>query len=885
MTESSTARTVLLTPTPDRVRPDGASRLLVLTPNRRAAAARGVAPVSLEQAARARLRAHGLQDAGLLAQHRALRRAVEDALAPADLEGALRAVAPAVRDLLRAGLDGDVREVGLSGRARQALALARRYRDLLRDRRQVDPAEVLWVAASLAGGRERVLVVGYPQLGPGEYAFLDALAAPGSLLALPASDDDAARALGPRGWAVERPRESARSLGERLADRFHGGDAPIPEARAYRFVSQEDEVRFVLGNVKAMLHDGVPADAIVVAARDDAAYGPLLAAVAWEYEVPLHASYGVSLSHTRVGAWLACLAEVVREGAPFEPTARLLAHPLCDGLGPDLWAAARREHPHGPASWSDLDARLASLAWPARASRADFSARLDAAPDAFGVIERAHRPGDRVALGRFRAAASGLGDPAAQTLSRDAFLAEVLELLNLLTTPVDPGGRGVALHTPLAVYGARYRHVFVLGAAEGVLPAPVEDDPFLDFFERRDLAAAGLPLPSAVEAARREKRSFEALLRTATASLVLCYPEVMLGRARIASPYFAALGLAPAAPPKRPPASVEEARRTQLQRDPDEADPTGADPVGADPVLNAARHAWRVERRRESEAPCDLYDGVIGEGVDPASWTFSASQLVRLGQCPFKWFAGELLGLRELEEADEDISPRLKGRIWHGALERALTDAVGEPDPRARALDALEAAFAEAEVEEGAPTVPSWPLLRRDHLSRLRQAIEAPDFLPDGCDVVAVESRFRGEWRGLCVVGVVDRVDRTPDGLRLVDYKTRASKPDGAQDAARRARLDVQLPLYLETAAPALFPDDAVLEARYYSLTKAEALPPVRSDGAALDALAERVKRHLREGAYPVAPDVDGKACAFCTYDALCRRGPRLERKATAGAA
>jgi len=42
------------------------------------------------------------------------------------------------------------------------------------------------------------------------------------------------------------------------------------------------------------------------------------------------------------------------------------------------------------------------------------------------------------------------------------------------------------------------------------------------------------------------------------------------------------------------------------------------------------------------------------------------------------------------------------------------------------------------------------------------------------------------------------------------------------------------------------------------------------------------VRRHLMEGRYPVEPDVDQKVCGTCPFDLVCRRGPRLSRKAGA---
>jgi RecB family exonuclease len=837
---------------------------------------------SLDQHARSLLRKQGLLVASELAQHRALKRAVREVLNPADPEGTTRAMAATVREALRAGLDANLPPALLSERVKGVLQLAWTHREFLRAQGLVDPAEVMWVAAKGEPRRQKVLVVGYPRLGHGDLTLLNAVAAPGSLLLLPWRDaplfslnEVAAQTLAHQGWVVERLYEEPETFSEHLSYRFEQPNEAAVPCVALHFPSQEAEVRHVLTEVKALLHQGASPTSIALVARDEAAYGPLLKAVAWEYQIPLRASYGVPLAETRAGAWLMTLVTVLLEDAPFEETARLLAHPLCEGLDADGWARARQHHPSGLQRWLELDARLACLRWPERASRATYTQSLTGTLSTLGVTEHARRNArDATAHGKVSNALLGLADPPAEAVSLELFLAEVRELLTLLTLPVDFGVKGVELHTPLALFGARYEHLFVLGAAEGTLPAPIRDDPVLDFFERKALTQAGLPLEGAVEAARREALSFHALLQSAGASFTMTYPQVLADQPSIESPYFAALGLKPEGAAMKPPASEEEHRQGHLR-------------VGAhqDETLTAALRSWGIELRREGTEPCDHHDGVIGESSDPEGWLFSASQLTTLGQCPFKWFAQRLLKLAEPNEADDDVSPLLRGKLYHTTLERVLSRAIAAPDPRAAALEALDEAFREAERIEAVPDLPTWPARREDHLRQLRRVIMAESFFPEGTEVVALERQFPGEggapilWLGLRVRGVVDRVDRREGKLVFIDYKTRATKPDGAKDERGKAKLDVQLPLYLQAAGPALFPGDPVAEAQYYSLTKAEVIR-VKVDDDALLAFVERVKAHLRDGAYPVEPDVDGRACASCDLDLLCRQGPRLERKA-----
>ena len=98
-----------------------------------------------------------------------------------------------------------------------------------------------------------------------------------------------------------------------------------------------------------------------------------------------------------------------------------------------------------------------------------------------------------------------------------------------------------------------------------------------------------------------------------------------------------------------------------------------------DRVLSHAYHSWTVETRRESGQPPDEYDGAIAISSDPDRWVFSASQLTNLGQCAFKWFTQKLLHLLDLEEAEEELSPSLRGRLYHKTLELSVNWAKQQP--------------------------------------------------------------------------------------------------------------------------------------------------------------------------------------------------------------
>ena len=187
--------------------------------------------------------------------------------------------------------------------------------------------------------------------------------------------------------------------------------------------------------------------------------------------------------------------------------------------------------------------------------------------------------------------------------------------------------------------------------------------------------------------------------------------------------------------------------------------------------------------------------------------------------------------------------------------------------PRSGVLENLEVAFEEAERELEMGRVRGWVHWREVYLAKLEWAVKAEDFALPGAEVAQTEARFAGEWQGFEVVGRVDRVDRTPEGLVFVDYKSTASAPDP----------DLQLSVYREAAAEALFPGEQVRDAYYYSLRKAERIRAKEPSAEALGELAQGIRGALEGGHLP--PDVLQRACAFCEFDLVCRRGPRLDRK------
>lgn len=131
----------------------------------------------------------------------------------------------------------------------------------------------------------------------------------------------------------------------------------------------------------------------------------------------------------------------------------------------------------------------------------------------------------------------------------------------------------------------------------------------------------------------------------------------------------------------------------------------------------------------------------------------------------------------------------LKGSVVHRALERLYWHhAPGDRSPRAAEA---EFAAAWAEVEAG-PELAALELspeerdaFRADAATLTARLFDLED--PDAVDTLGVELTLEAEVGGLRLRGIIDRLDRRPDGgLIVVDYKT-GRVPREQQEQARLA--------------------------------------------------------------------------------------------------
>ena len=848
---------------------------LVITPSKAIASHLNVPHYSLESVARSIVRRRGMGIASALSSRRLLQVAVREVIETKDVEGTAKAFLATVKDLLRSGIDLTLLQ-NSDRRIQQLGNLVLAYQKQLRQRNRIDSAELYWQGAIDVTYQRNYLFYGYFAPGRDELAIINAIAGENSIFVLPSNDlypqnRIAIEWLQDRGWEIGSSQPITVGINRQLQQCF-SQTSTLPDGVSLNvFPNLEAEVRGVLTSVKVLLTQGVSVKDIVLVAKDEQLYGKTLIDVAWEYDLPIEVGYEIPIEQTRIGAWFKILLEVIRDNFPFEATAKLLSHPLANYMSAEIWAEARQTHPQGLNAWQKLGVDLSLLDFPQGGDSRDvwIKRSLDIF-SSWDVLEKAKGwAREIVAYYRIQEALQELSSQKAQHLSKRAFIKEINEILALLTIPAQPGMGGIQLHCPTSLLGTNYPHVFILGSAEGILPTAIADDPILDFYNRKQLVRQGLSIETAVDIAQRETFYFYCLLGVPTQSVVFSYPEIIDRNPTIPSSYLSRLGLKPSSV-TLPVVSIESARRLYV-RQPNLLQPSSL-------LIPQISKAWQVSARRESALAPDLYDGVIGIGIDPQSRTFSASGLTQLGQCPFKWFSARLLKLKELVEAESDLSAAFRGNLYHRCLELSLSQVKTAEDLAKFNREQLAQIFTTAERELNLTRLPGWDARRQEHLNLLELNLIAPEFLPPEREVVKIETKFTTQWHGLQLRGQVDRIDRTASGLMVIDYKTSGVTPAGIKDEGGQANIDLQLAVYQDAIAEK-YPDEAIDTPTYYSLTKQKNIGRPQQNPEELAAFARQVKSHLERGYYPVSPDVQRKACRYCDYDLVCRKGERLSRK------
>ena len=270
---------------------------------------------------------------------------------------------------------------------------------------------------------------------------------------------------------------------------------------------------------------------------------------------------------------------------------------------------------------------------------------------------------------------------------------------------------------------------------------------------------------------------------------------------------------------------------------------------------------------------------------------YSLSALERYQDCPFKFFAADVLRLEEPPEDESVLSPRARGRFVHEVFQRFF-EAWGARGHRTITVDRVDEArglFQDVAGPMLARFSDAEALLERARLFGTAVSIGMVDVVigleasrPAPVRERWLEYRLEGEFslgvsdgRRIPLRGVADRVDLLEgDRLRVIDYKS------GYPPNPKRA---LQAPIYALCAQERLAERDGrpwhIDEAAYVAFAGKRSLVPVVRPGASDrdDVLTNARTRAIDvvdgvgRGEFPPRP-YDPRICSYCAYPSVCRK-------------
>ncbi len=183
----------------------------------------------------------------------------------------------------------------------------------------------------------------------------------------------------------------------------------------------------------------------------------------------------------------------------------------------------------------------------------------------------------------------------------------------------------------------------------------------------------------------------------------------------------------------------------------------------------------------------------------------SVTDVDRLAADPYSFYAKAILKLKSLDNVDEEPGPSWKGSVIHKVLEDwAKEDGYAQGALVQKMRHALDGDAVNAVTcTLWLPRLVATAQWIEDRVEKNRA---------DGRDPFAAEVDGRVEIAGVTVTGRVDRIDRTPGGVAIIDYKT-GKAPSGKQV---KAGLAVQLGLLGHMAEQGSFKDIDALPAEAF---------------------------------------------------------------------
>jgi ATP-dependent helicase/DNAse subunit B len=400
--------------------------------------------------------------------------------------------------------------------------------------------------------------------------------------------------------------------------------------------------------------------------------------------------------------------------------------------------------------------------------------------------------------------------------------------------PIYPDREEILVADVVDARGLPFRAVALVGLAEGEFPAVLHEDPFLRDADRDLLRRRfGLALEPSTDSAELE--FFYETTGRASERLLVTRPRLVdNGALWQPSPFWdEVLRLL----------SIEPLRVTGVSAlDTDRAGswPELIRSLAARGSVSSTTRSWLDQAQQgrwaSVEAAADVlmvrrdlshsspHEGTLKQLADhlldryASTHLWSPSRLENYRTCPFYFYVANVLQLEPRQDPVPGLDGRQLGNIYHSIFEKVFTaPSVTDTADLQQLMAVLPTAAAqvldEAPTREGFRETAWWEQTRDEIVETARRSLtqlselggpfapyrfeqsfgrkgEPPLELRDGHDVLQLR-------------GIVDRIDRAPDGrIRLIDYKT-----SGRSAFSRRAVEEgkkLQLPLYALAVRDAL---------------------------------------------------------------------------------
>ncbi len=428
------------------------------------------------------------------------------------------------------------------------------------------------------------------------------------------------------------------------------------------------------------------------------------------------------------------------------------------------------------------------------------------------------------------------------------FCKTIRYLIGTARSEQNPALRGVLVVNLDETLGLHPAHVCLGGLTETNLPGTYASDPILPDSVRVKLGMPGIDW-------HRDWQRFH-LARSIEASCeppFLCFHDTDQGRPVLPTPF---LQLAVSAP----------------------AD-TGVIYAPIEQQLDAgqsqARPFAETGRTVDFSSDSQVLNELLGR-FGPAR-PIAVTGIESYQACPYRFYLERVLRVDSPPEPLYEIDALQWGSVIHRTLEQLYAQGPLPPSAvRAAALKALDHTLAQVRL----PTF--WAQVTRRVFDNLLPAFVACEeqLRADGFEPVRTETSVSGTVApGILIKGRLDRVDASPDSLRVLDYKT-GSVAGFSAKAVVKDHTHVQLPLYAELVR-GQNPERRIDNMGVYSLRDPRVIWLATSKftagqliQAALETTTEAVDS-IRSGRFPAEP-ADDRFCRYCDYGYTCGR-PRPE--------